>query len=1090
MKITKTIIGFLCGVSSFASAQADSMSEARMQMMTLDENWNRGSVHDPSITVYNDGGNTTYYVFGSHMGVAKTTDLKNWTGVTSESTTSTLFANTSGQVVAYSSAFSTNQVTSVVNYAGQIVNWGNFDAAAWNTALDNFTVSGNMWAPDIIYNTSMKKWCMYLSLNGNKWNSSIVLLTSDAIEGPYVYQGPVIFSGFNVTTNSATDYTKTDMQIALGSLSSLPARYDVGDKWGTYWPHAIDPGVFYDENGELWMNYGSWSGGIYILKLDKNTGLRDYTYTYSSDYDSKGASVTTDPYFGKKIAGGYYVSGEGSYIEHIGDYYYLFMSYGFYSPEGGYEMRIFRSNSPDGPYVDANGVDAKYTKYLMNYGTKAGTTMGEKLMGGYQWDGMSVAEIAQGHNSAFTDDDDHSFVVYHTKFNDGTAGHQLRVHQLFVNDNGWITAAPFEYNGQMDVAKNSEVKTKQFFTANQLAGKYKMIAHKYNVDYANYEYSKPVDIELFADGTYKCDSYSGSWSLTSGTSYVKLLLGDYEVHAVAVPGTEDQTNIPIVAITGVDSKASSGMCFWMYKLTDEGKIAKDLLEIQNRISDGDDVYSDLNLASVGSNGSAISWSSSVPSVISSTGAVASPAEDTNVELTAQMSYGEYSYTATFNVNVKAGGFSSADIASGLVAYYNFDNNLVNQYNASQVATAKAQSAGTAPAFETSETRGSTVLHQYFGYNDASSISYTMIENPLKNQTLQGATVSAWIYRMDTDAWDALWSFFSGSESDITGRLYLTGNTYIGYNSNGWFDYNHPGSVTTDIIPSAKWALVTISFDSDGFDIYIDGKLVANESNYQAYGSGGFSGYQSVLNLMSTAENFALGYGSFWGSTAALFDDLLIYNRALTAADVARLYLAESTGESLLPNEIVTTPDTAKIVKHGAGSSSQTVAKDSAIDDFYFSFENASSVIVTGLPEGISAVVDNDAATVSFSGVATADAGEYVYTVTTTGVNVNVSRTGTITVTEEKTGVSELKNIIGLSSVSYCSEQISIKLEESDFSEYEAAIYSATGIMVDSFRFTAISGGCVINRSFNSGSGVYIVVLKNKKGLVCNRIIVE
>ena len=47
----------------------------------------------------------------------------------------------------------------------------------------------------------------------------------------------------------------------------------------------------------------------------------DYDVTYAE-------SETSDPYFGKKIAGGHYASGEASYIEYIGGYYYLFMSYG------------------------------------------------------------------------------------------------------------------------------------------------------------------------------------------------------------------------------------------------------------------------------------------------------------------------------------------------------------------------------------------------------------------------------------------------------------------------------------------------------------------------------------------------------------------------------------------------------------------------------------------------------------------------------------------------------------------------------------------------------------------------------------------
>lgn len=40
---------------------------------------------------------------------------------------------------------------------------------------------------------------MYMSLNGDHWGSSIVCLTAKSPEGPWTYQGPVVFSGFQGT---------------------------------------------------------------------------------------------------------------------------------------------------------------------------------------------------------------------------------------------------------------------------------------------------------------------------------------------------------------------------------------------------------------------------------------------------------------------------------------------------------------------------------------------------------------------------------------------------------------------------------------------------------------------------------------------------------------------------------------------------------------------------------------------------------------------------------------------------------------------------------------------------------------------------
>lgn len=45
---------------------------------------------------------------------------------------------------------------------------------------------------------------------------------------------------------------------------------------GTYnnkmYTNAIDPTLFYDKDGKLWMTYGSWSGGIFVLEVDPATG--------------------------------------------------------------------------------------------------------------------------------------------------------------------------------------------------------------------------------------------------------------------------------------------------------------------------------------------------------------------------------------------------------------------------------------------------------------------------------------------------------------------------------------------------------------------------------------------------------------------------------------------------------------------------------------------------------------------------------------------------------------------------------------------------------------------------------------------------
>ena len=216
-------------------------------------------VSDPSVVW--DPNSKTYYIFGSHRADAKSTDMINWTAVTVP------WATASSSNAANKDAFTTPQVTRVKK-GGVEVYLPNFNAFNWSAKggsqgnASGYSVDGNMWAPDVIWNKAMKKWCMYLSVNGDAWYSSIILLTSDNIAGPYRYQAPVVVSGFK----GGTDYKETDLELVIGEQASLPERYAVGNKWGDRWPNNIDPCVFYDEDGKLWMSYGSWSGGIWMLE--------------------------------------------------------------------------------------------------------------------------------------------------------------------------------------------------------------------------------------------------------------------------------------------------------------------------------------------------------------------------------------------------------------------------------------------------------------------------------------------------------------------------------------------------------------------------------------------------------------------------------------------------------------------------------------------------------------------------------------------------------------------------------------------------------------------------------------------------------
>lgn len=554
----------------------------------------RVSVHDPSV-VY-EPVSKYYYIFGSHRGVAKSADMMKWVevkkGKLNNGTPIGVPWKTASSANDYSyNAFTTPQVTKVKK-GGVEVSLPNFDAQAWSKrGNSNYDISGNLWAPDVIWNQAMQKWCMYMSVNGDNWFSSIVLLTADNIEGPYEYQAPVVISGFK----SGTSYKDTDLELVIGEQSSLPSRYNVGSKWGERWPNNIDPCVFYDEQGKLWMSYGSWSGGIWMLELDENTGLRDYDVEY--ELKGSGNGITVDPYFGKKIAGGYYVSGEASYIEYIGGYYFLFVTYGGLAAggnasdynNGGYQMRVFRSEAPDGPFVDSRGIDAVFNSYQLNFGPNAVSNRGVNIFGAYtSWGNQSkgnYGERSQGHNSIIAAEDGRTYLVYHTRFQNWGESHQVRVHQVFQNKDGWLVAAPFEYTGEK--VTSEEIATTQQVSTEKIPGKYKLLIHKYKLNHTKKEAAEPVEVTLTADKKITGD-LTGTWAVTEGTSYMNMVIGGIAYRGVMVEQTLEQKTDKTIAFTGLAYKSSGtdGVTVWAYQT----EATTGIEDVRWKMEDGGTVY--------------------------------------------------------------------------------------------------------------------------------------------------------------------------------------------------------------------------------------------------------------------------------------------------------------------------------------------------------------------------------------------------------------------------------------------------------------------------------------------------------------------
>ena len=223
MKLLSLFSLSLLLLPNIISAQTK-LTSAQLQNMQKAKSYSNVAVHDPSV-VYNPS-DTYYYIVGSHIAVAKTKDLVNWSAI------NTGYEHSSFLSESYKTVFSSCPTHEVqVKRGSEIVTetLGSFDAGAYCSIYASNAsqwISGDMWAPDIIYNEQMNKWCMYLSLNGDNWASVIVLLTADSPSGPFKYEAPIVFGGFNNVSYSGkkVDVANTDMRIVTGS-NALPARF-------------------------------------------------------------------------------------------------------------------------------------------------------------------------------------------------------------------------------------------------------------------------------------------------------------------------------------------------------------------------------------------------------------------------------------------------------------------------------------------------------------------------------------------------------------------------------------------------------------------------------------------------------------------------------------------------------------------------------------------------------------------------------------------------------------------------------------------------------------------------------------------------
>lgn len=244
---------------------------------------------------------------------------------------------------------------------------------------------GHIWAPDISFHNG--RYHLYYSVSAFGKNTSCIGLATNKTLNP-----------------SSIDFKWIDHGKVI---QSVPGR----DLW-----NAIDPNLAFDEEQKPWLTFGSFWGGMKLVRLNNDLTAPaepQEWYTVSKrarDFKTDDADA-----------------GEGSveapFIFRKNDYYYLFVSFDFCcrGVNSNYKVVVGRSKKIQGPYLDKDNV-------RMDHG--GGTIV---IQGNSTWPGV-------GHNSVYTFEDK-DYLVFHAYDAADEGKPKLKIEELLWDSNGWPGAA-------------------------------------------------------------------------------------------------------------------------------------------------------------------------------------------------------------------------------------------------------------------------------------------------------------------------------------------------------------------------------------------------------------------------------------------------------------------------------------------------------------------------------------------------------------------------------------------------------------------------------------------------------------------------
>ncbi|ALT00333.1 beta-xylosidase [Lacimicrobium alkaliphilum] len=199
-----------------------------------------------------------------------------------------------------------------------------------------FTTGNGVW---FSRSTDLKHWDNPGTIFGAGWPSWISSAVPE-FEGHFWAPDAIQMGDYFYVYYSVSTFGSSRSAIGVARTQSLknPNWQDIGmvvqSHGGADEINAIDPALFRDHDGKVYMSYGSWFGGLGVAEINQTTGKLAGTVSH--------------------IYGGGHQSIEAPYITRQGDYYYLFFTRGLCcrGEDSTYEVQVARATSVFGPYTE------------------------------------------------------------------------------------------------------------------------------------------------------------------------------------------------------------------------------------------------------------------------------------------------------------------------------------------------------------------------------------------------------------------------------------------------------------------------------------------------------------------------------------------------------------------------------------------------------------------------------------------------------------------------------------------------------------------------------------------------------------------